>query len=237
MCLLKLQGVKKSFGGLVAVDELNLQVPKGQISALIGPNGAGKTTIFNLITGFLQSDEGEIEFDGKSLLNKKPHMVCRHGLSRTFQLVKTFGDLTVLENVMVGAFHFTTDKVKAKKEATKIIEFLGLTKELDMKGEELTISARKRLEIARAMATKPKLLLLDEPMGGMNATEIESMMSRLLEIRKNGVSLLIIEHVMKAIMRISDHITVINYGKKIAEGTPKQISKNNDVITAYLGED
>jgi len=237
MSLLKLSSVKKSFGGLKAVDGLSMEVEKGQIMGLIGPNGAGKTTVFNLITGFIKPDEGEIVFDGSSLLNLKPHVVCRRGISRTFQIVKSFGDLTVLENVMVGTFLYTRDSAKARSEALKILEFLELTQLKNVKADSLTISSRKQLEIARALGTKPKLLLLDEPIGGMNPSEVDGMIEQLQKIRNSGVTLLIIEHVMKAIMGISDSITVINQGKKIAEGTPKEVSMNQAVIGVYLGED
>lgn len=235
MSLLKLSNVNKSFGGLKAVDCLYLEVEEGKITGFIGPNGAGKTTVFNLITGFIQPDEGEIVFNGSSLLNLKAHAICRHGISRTFQITKVFGDLSVLENVMVGLFHFEKDIAEAKSEASKILEFLGLSRLKNVKGESLTISDRKRLDIARALATKPKLLLLDEPMGGMNPSEVNIMIEQLQKIRDRGVTLLIIEHVMKAIMTISDSITVINQGVKIAEGTPKEVSENQAVINAYLG--
>jgi branched-chain amino acid transport system ATP-binding protein len=237
MSLLRLSNIKKSFGGLKAVDCLDLEVEEGKITGLIGPNGAGKTTVFNLITGFIQPDGGEIVFSGSSIVNLKAHAICRRGISRTFQITKVFGDLSVLENVMVGLLHFEKEIAEAKSEASEILESLGLGQLKNMKGESLTISARKRLDLARALATRPKLLLLDEPMGGMNPSEVNTMIEQLQKIRDRGVSLLIIEHVMKAIMTISDRITVINQGAKIAEGTPKEVSGNEAVISAYLGRE
>jgi branched-chain amino acid transport system ATP-binding protein len=237
MFLLKLQNVGKTFGGLQAVGNLSFKVEEGQIVGLIGPNGAGKTTVFNLITGFLMPDEGEILFDGTSVLGLKPHTICGLGLTRTFQIVKPFAGLTVLENVMVGCFHLTKNLVEARNHAVDILHFLKLDHLQQMKAGSLTISDRKHLEIARALAVKPKLLLLDEPMGGMNPIEVDHMMDQIQNIRGKGITVLIIEHVMKAIMSISDHVVVLHHGEKIMEGIPKEVSKNHDVIAAYLGEE
>jgi len=237
MSFLQLFNVTKNFGGLRAVGSLALEVKKGEILGLIGPNGAGKTTVFNLITGFSRPDEGDIRFDDMSLIGFKPHDVSKLGVIRTFQLVKPFAGLTVLENVMVGAFRKTRDRVLARKEALRILDFLELGHLRKMKAGALTISHRKHLEIARALATGPKILLLDEPMAGMNPTEIDLMMGQIQRLREEGTTLFIIEHVMKAIMAISDRIVVLHHGEKIAEGTPKEVSSNQDVITAYLGEE
>jgi branched-chain amino acid transport system ATP-binding protein len=237
MSFLQLIDVTKNFGGLRAVGSLRLDVRKGEILGLIGPNGAGKTTVFNLITGFFRPDQGDIRFDGGSLIGLKPHDVSKLGVTRTFQLVKPFAGLTVLENVMVGAFHMTKSRGIARKEALRILDFLTLSHLRKMKAGALTISDRKHLEIARALATQPKLLLLDEPMAGMNPTEVELMIGQIQRIREEGTAIFIIEHVMKAIMSISDRIVVLHHGEKIAEGTPKEISTNQDVITAYLGDE
>ena len=237
MQILKLMEVEKNFGGLKALENVSFEVQEGKILGLIGPNGAGKTTVFNLITGFLRPDKGDIIFGGRSILGLKPHDVCKLGLTRSFQIVKPFSGLTVLENVMVGAFHLTKNPNIARKEALTILEFLQLSHLREMKAGSLTLSDRKRIEIARALATKPKLLLLDEPMGGMNSTEVETMLREIEKVREGGITLIIIEHVMKAVMSISDRIAVLNYGQKIVEGTPKEVSGNRDVIKAYLGEE
>jgi len=237
MPFLQIRDVTKNFGGLYAVDELNLELKKGEILGLIGPNGAGKTTVFNLITGLLKPSEGEILFENVSVLRLKPHNVCELGITRTFQLVKPFANMSVLENVMVGSFHLTPDPQTARKEARKILDSLELAHLRNKKAGSLTISDRKHLEIARALATKPKLLLLDEPMGGMNLAEVDGMMEQILKIRDDGISIFIIEHVMKALMAISDRVVVLHHGRKIAEGAPQEISKTQEVITAYLGEE
>lgn len=237
MPALKLFNITKNFAGLKAVCKVSLEMDEDDIFGLIGPNGSGKTTVFNLITGFLNPDDGEIIFNGRSILGLKPHDICKRGITRTFQIVKPFSDLTVVENVMIGAFHLTKKPNSARKEALKVLDFLKLSHLRGMKASLLTISDRKRLEIARAIAIKPKLLLLDEPMGGMNPTEVENMLGEIKRIHDSGIGLLIIEHVMKAVMSISDRVAVLNHGEKIMEGTPKEVSKNQDVIKAYLGEE
>jgi branched-chain amino acid transport system ATP-binding protein len=237
MPFMQLTDLTKTFGGLYAVDELDIDLNQGEILGLIGPNGAGKTTVFNLITGLLKPDEGEILFEDSSVLNLKPHNICELGITRTFQLVKPFAGMSVLENVMVGSFHLTKDPAAAKKEARKVIDYLELTHLRNMKAGSLTISDRKHLEIARALATKPKLLLLDEPMGGMNLAELDGMMEQIQRIRDDGITIFIIEHVMKALMAISDRVAVLHHGRKIAEGAPQEVSKKQEVITAYLGEE
>jgi branched-chain amino acid transport system ATP-binding protein len=237
MAILKLVEIEKKFGGLKAIENLSFEVEEGEVLGLIGPNGAGKTTAFNLITSFLRPDKGDIIFSGRSILDLKPHDVCRLGLSRTFQIVRPFPGLTVLENVMAGAFRVTKDVNIAKKEALRILEFLQLFHLRDMKAASLTLSNRKRIEIARALATKPKLLLLDEPMGGMNPREVEIMLREIERIRDSSITLVIIEHVMRAMMTISNRIVVLNHGQKIFEGTPKGVSGSREVIKAYLGEE
>jgi len=237
MLLIRLDGVTKNFGGLKAVSGLGFGVKKGEIVGLIGPNGAGKTTVFNLVTGFLRPDQGRIDFDGHSLLGLKPHEVCQLGITRTFQIVKPFSGLTVLENVMIGVFHLTKNVRVARKGALEALDFLKITHLKDKKASSLTISNRKQLEIARALAIQPKLLLLDEPMGGMNPIEAENMVSEINKVRESGITIIIIEHVMKAVMSLSDRVVVLHHGEKIAEGTPQEVTKNQEVITAYLGED
>jgi len=237
MALLTVNNIGKSFGGLKALDSLNIDVEEGKITGIIGPNGAGKTTLFNVITGFTQPTEGDVIFNGESLLNLKPHEISKRGLGRTFQIVKIFGNLNVVENVMVGALQYIHNLAGARDEAMNILEYLNLTRLKDYSGDALTVSARKQVELARALAARPKLLLLDEPAGGMTPNEVDGFLEQIRKIKTRGVTLLVIEHVMKAIMGISDHIVVINYGRKIAEGTPQEVSTNKAVIRAYLGDD
>jgi branched-chain amino acid transport system ATP-binding protein len=234
--MLSVTRVSKRFGGLAAVNRLSLEVEAGQTVGLIGPNGAGKTTLFNLVTGFLRPDEGDIRFQGQSLLGLKPHVICGRGISRTFQLVKPFLRLTVLENVMIGAFHVTADPAQAERVAREVIERFEFRDKLSQPAAALTLPERKLLEIARTLATRPKLLLLDESMAGLTPTEIDQMIEFLRALkRERGLTILVIEHVMRAIMSISDTIVVIHHGEKIAEGGPREVVRNPDVIAAYLG--
>ncbi|VBB38587.1 ABC-type branched-chain amino acid transport system, ATPase component [uncultured Spirochaetota bacterium] len=236
MSLLTLNNVSKNFGGLKALSDVSIDVEEGKITGIIGPNGSGKTTLFNVITGFMKPNGGDIIFDGKSILNLKPHEISNRGLGRTFQIVKIFGNLTVVENVMIGALHYTSHLAEARKEACRVLDFLNLSELSDVYGDALTISSRKQVEMARALTLKPKLLLLDEPGGGMNPTEVDELMGQLSKIKKSGITIVVIEHIMKAIMGVSDRIVAINYGKVIAKGTPKEVSMNEEVISAYLGD-
>jgi branched-chain amino acid transport system ATP-binding protein len=235
MSLLKLSGLTKFFGGLQAVSELSFEVQAGEILGLIGPNGAGKTTAFNLIAGFIPPSAGEILFNGESIGGMKAYAVTRKGIARTFQIVKPFKKLSVLENVTLAAFLRFPARREAEAAAGQILEKMGLGSKLPALAVDLTLSEQKRLEIARALATDPKLLLLDEPMGGLNPTEIDQASKLVRDICRGGVTIIWVEHVLKAIMNVSDRVVVINYGKKIAEGTPEQVVENPEVIAAYLG--
>jgi branched-chain amino acid transport system ATP-binding protein len=235
MSLLKLSGLTKFFGGLQAVSELSFEVQAGEILGLIGPNGAGKTTAFNLIAGFIPPSSGEILFNGENIGGMKAYAVTRKGIARTFQIVKPFKKLSVLENVTLAAFLRFPARREAEAAAGQILEKMGLGSKLPALAVDLTLSEQKRLEIARALATDPKLLLLDEPMGGLNATEIDQASKLVRDICRGGVTIIWVEHVLKAIMNVSDRVVVINYGKKIAEGAPEQVVENPEVIAAYLG--
>jgi branched-chain amino acid transport system ATP-binding protein len=238
MILLSIQNLSKNFGGLQAVDKFNLELNEGEIVSLIGPNGAGKTTIFNLLTGVYPADEGEMLFQGTNLRNLKPYDVCKKGIGRTFQVVKPFLNRTVLYNVTVGALLKSANITEAECEARDILKFSGLISKKSMLAKSLTIADRKRLEIARALATKPKLLLLDETMAGLTPTETEMAINLIRKISKEkNLTIFLIEHVMQVVMSLSDRVVVLNYGKKIAEDAPLNISKDEKVIKAYLGEE
>jgi len=234
--MLEVKGLTKFFGGLGAVRELSFKVEKGQIFGLIGPNGAGKTTVFNLINGFYPPTSGEVLFKGEPITGLKPNAICKKGIARTFQVVKPLSRMTVLENVMASAFCRVNSIKKAQEEALKSLEFCGLTHRKDYLAKSLTIGDRKRLEITRAMATHPEVILLDETAAGLNPTELDDAIALIRKIREQGVTILIVEHIMKVIMSISDRIHAINYGQTITEGTPQEVASNKAVIEAYLGE-
>ncbi len=236
MALLTVSNLTKRFGGLVANNEVSLEVNQGEIVGLIGPNGAGKTTLFNCISGFYKLDGGSVVFDGRDITRFGADRVCREGIARTFQIVKTFKDMTVLENVMVGAFCRTPSPEKARQDALKTLDLVGLAEKKDLPGGSLTLAEKKRLELARALATHPKLLMLDEVMAGLNPAEVRQALDLLRGINDQGITLIIVEHVMEAIMTISHRIAVLDYGKKIAEDVPTAIAQNEEVIKAYLGE-
>ncbi len=235
MALLEVAELTKDFGGLRAVSKLSFVVEPGEILGLIGPNGAGKTTVFNLITGFHRATGGRVILDGASVLGLKPHAVTRRGIARTFQFVKPFPKLSVRENVTLAAFMRLPARRNAEAEAERLLARVGLAAKLDGPASDLTLAEQKRLEMARALATRPRLLLLDEPMGGLNPREVDEASRLVREIRDGGVTVVLVEHVMKAIMRISDRVVVIHHGEKIGDGPPDRIARDPGVVAAYLG--
>jgi branched-chain amino acid transport system ATP-binding protein len=234
--LLDVRDVSKRFGGVQALSRVSLTVTAGEIVGLIGPNGAGKTTLFAVISGFERPDEGAVTLDGRACVGLAPHETCRLGLARTFQLVQPFPDLTVLDNVMVGAFNRTRAVADARAHAREVLGLTRLEPYADRRAHGLPIGLRKRLELARALATRPRLLLLDEVMAGLNPTEVAETVGVVKAVRDTGVAVLVIEHVMAAVMDLSDRIAVLHHGEMIAAGTPADIARDARVIDAYLGE-
>jgi branched-chain amino acid transport system ATP-binding protein len=235
MPLLEVSALTKRFGGLMAVSRLDLTVDTGEIVGLIGPNGAGKTTVFHLVSGFHRPTSGAIRFKGTSIVGLKPHEVCRRGLARTFQIVQPFAGLTATENVMIGAFTRTSEVTRARREAEAILDLVGLGPKRDAIARTLTLADRKRLEMARGLATHPDLLLLDEVMSGLNPTEVDRIVALIRTIHARGVSVLVIEHVMRAVMALSDRLVVLHHGEQIAEGRPDAVARDPRVVEAYLG--
>jgi branched-chain amino acid transport system ATP-binding protein len=239
MPILEGAGVTKHFGGLAAVSRVDFQVDQGEIVGLIGPNGAGKTTLFNLISGALVPKSGAITFKGEEINGLKPHRICRMGLARTFQSVKVFPNMQVFENVLMGSLFGTSSRLSsadAAAQAEKTLEFVGLAEVRAIPARDLTLANQKQVEVASALATKPELLLLDELMAGLNATEVAQAMELVGRIHDRGITVFMIEHVMKAIMNVCDRIIVLHHGEKIAEGTPQEIAASKTVIEVYLGE-
>jgi branched-chain amino acid transport system ATP-binding protein len=239
MPILEGAGVTKHFGGLAAVSRVDFQVDQGEIVGLIGPNGAGKTTLFNLISGALVPKSGAITFKGEEINGLKPHRICRMGLARTFQSVKVFPNMQVFENVLMGSLFGQSSRLSsadAAAQAEKTLEFVGLAEVRAIPARDLTLANQKQVEVASALATKPELLLLDELMAGLNATEVAQAMELVGRIHDRGITVFMIEHVMKAIMNVCDRIIVLHHGEKIAEGTPQEIAASKTVIEVYLGE-
>jgi len=236
MALLTVNQVVKQFGGLTAVNNVDMTVAKGEIVGVIGPNGAGKTTLFNCIAGAFPPTSGSISFNGQEIAGKKPYEICQLGITRTFQVVKPFAGKTVLYNTMVGAFANTNALGEARSKAIEVLKILDLYDKKDVVSKNLTLPERKRLELARALATEPQLLLLDEVMAGLRPSEVTEMLPVIRRINEVGVSIIIVEHIMQAIMNLSDKVYVINFGKKIAEGEPLAVMANEEVVKAYLGE-
>ena len=232
---LVIRNLSKRFGGLRAVQDLSFSVKESETVALIGPNGAGKTTSFNLVTGFYRPDTGSVSAFGREIVGLRPHDICAHGLARTFQVAKPFGGMTVLANVMTGAFLRDKKPDGARARARDAIEFVGLTAKAHTPARDLTTIDQRRLEMARALATDPRVLLLDEVMAGLNPAEIDQAVALIGKLSKRGLTIVIVEHVMRAIMAVARHIVVLDHGQKIAEGDPDEIVANPDVIRAYLG--
>jgi branched-chain amino acid transport system ATP-binding protein len=233
--ILEAEKLSIRFGGLAAVDDVSLAVPPGKIVALIGPNGAGKTTVFNLLSGFIHPDRGRVRFDGRDITGISPHEACRLGMARTFQIVQPFGAQSVRENIAVGAHLHHRTRGDALRAAESVAERLGLAPHLDKLAANLTIAGRKRLELARALATQPKLLLLDEVLAGLNPREIDEVLPVIRGIRDGGITVLMVEHVLRAVMNLSDEAWVLSNGRLIAHGTPREVTSERAVIEAYLG--
>ena len=234
--LLDVQGVTKRFGGLLANDNVSFTVNEGEIVSIIGPNGAGKSTLFNCITGFYPPNAGRVLYQGKDITHLSADRICKTGIARTFQIVQIISDMTVLENAMTGAFLRSARNGVAREKAEEVLRFTGLHEKRNAAATALTIADKKRLEVSMALATKPKLLMLDESMAGLTPFELKEMMTLIRKVRENGITLVIVEHVMEAVMELSDRVIVITSGKKIVEGPPKEVVVNKEVIQAYLGE-
>jgi len=237
MKILEINQLTKDFGGLRAVDRLDITIEDGMIFGLIGPNGAGKSTAFNCIAGLYSATSGRVLYKDDDITSLKPYDVCRRGIARTFQLVKPFPTKSVLKNVTVGSFLWSKNINEAEEKALEVLEFVNLIDKKDVPGKSLTVADRKRLELARALATDPALLLLDEVMAGLRPAEVDEVITIIRKINERGITVFLIEHIMQAIMSLSDFIVVIHYGKKIAEGKPGEIASNEQVIKAYLGEE
>jgi len=234
--ILEVRGVTKRFAGLVANDDVSFSVGEGEIVSIIGPNGAGKSTLFACVTGFHRPNAGQVLWRGRDITGFPADRVCRMGIARTFQIVQVIGDMTVLENVMTGAFLRSPRRAAARRRAEEVLAVTGLVDRHDFLGTSLTIADKKRLEVAMALATAPRLLMLDESMAGLTPVELQQIIALLREVRRRGVTLVIVEHVMEAVMQLSDRVIVLNSGRKLAEGTPREVVADPRVVQAYLGE-
>ena len=234
--ILSVESVSKSFGGLLAVCDVSFSMMPGEIVGLIGPNGAGKTTLFNVISGYYAPTRGRVLFQGKDVSGKPPYALAARGIGRTFQVVKPFAGLSVMENVLVAALLRHPRRADAEAHARQVLEVTGLADRAEVSAASLTLAGRKRLEISKALALEPSFLLLDEVVAGLNPTEVDRTIELILALRERGITILIVEHIMRVIMRISDRLVVLNFGEKIAEGSPAEVAANRSVIEAYLGE-
>ena len=234
--LLDVQGVSKYFGGLQANEDISFLVQRGEIVSIIGPNGAGKSTLFSCVTGFHRVDKGRVLFKGQDITNRKPHTIARLGIVRTFQIVQVISDMTVLENVMTGGFLRRTRVDDVRRKAEEVLDFTGLMEKRSYNALELTISDKKRLEVSMALAMDPELLMLDESMAGLTPVELRQIIELIRKVRASSVTVVVVEHVMEAVMELSDRVIVLNSGRKIMEGTPKEVVANPEVKRAYLGE-
>jgi branched-chain amino acid transport system ATP-binding protein len=236
MSLLEVKDITRRFGGLTAVHNLSFSLQEGEILGIMGVNGAGKTTAFNIISGFIHPNEGQIHFNGSNITGWRPDQICKRGLVRTFQVVKPFPGISVMDNVIIGAHNHILERNSARRKAVEIIKFLEMEPWMHQTAGSLPLAIRKRLEIARALATDPKLMLLDETMSGLLPGEIDKMIALVRRIQDQGIALLLVEHVMKVIMSLADRIVVIHRGEKIADGLPQEVVHNQEVIAAYLGK-
>lgn len=235
--ILSTEKVTKKFGDLIALDAVDITLDKGAILGMIGPNGSGKTTLFNVISGIYSPAFGEVRYKGEKITRKSPHLICRMGIARTFQVVQPFSRMTVLKNVMVSALYGKGVNLKeAREKAIEVLEFVGLKEKIHLLPDNITTPDRRRLELARALATEPEVILLDETMAGLTPAEIQGVLELLREVNKMGITIFMVEHIMRAVMSLCERIIVLSYGRKIAEGPPKEVAHNEEVVKAYLGD-